>query len=368
MDRVGSLSRVWCPALKGSAGGTDSLVSADDADRAEIVAAFLATLRGVDSPLLAPELEAGLVAQVNAIVDDVVARLSPSALVDDSSQLLALEIGTSRAHRGIHPAESLRAATALFEIMLPVLVRRHADGDAMATMRISRILHESIMERVGMASLSYVTLLLDKLQASRREERVRIARELHDRVLHSMGLTLQQLDLFRHLARTGEPPLAKIDAAIDRLGEAVRSVQQLTAEMRRSVGNGGLEAALGSYVRENVPEDVRVGLTFQGEAKSLPADIAEELYLILREAVRNAVRHAHPAAVTVHIDVDTAAVRAMVRDDGTGFDATDDARLGGGVPSMRERALLLNGRLDLASSPDGGTTVTVVVPLPDAFR
>ncbi|MFC7478768.1 sensor histidine kinase [Luedemannella flava] len=343
------------------------------AERAEIMDAYLAALRLDNSVLTASGVVEELIAQVNSVLDDVVGRILAAEGPDSmepagTSRLLAFDIGTSRAQRGIHPVESLRAATTLFETTLPVLIRRFAPNDGLGAMRISRILHESIMDRVALASLSYVKLLLDKLQASRREERVRIARELHDRVLHSMGLTLQQLDLYRHAALNGQPNLAKIDAAIGSLAEAVRSVQQLTAELRRSIGNGGLEPALRAYMRENVPDRITVTLTVRGDCKGLPADIAEELYLIVREAARNAVKHADPTNLVLRVDVDNAVVNATVTDDGAGFDPTDRDRFGGGLPSMQERAQLLNGRITMTSQVGSGTTVEVSVPLPDSFR
>lgn len=337
--------------------------------RDEIVGSFTDSLRRQGSELVArPEVAAQLAVQVQSVLDDVtatIARAEPSAMEPAGEfRLFNIEIGADRAQRGIHPIESLRAATTLFEVMLPVLTRELAPPDGAAAMRISRVLHEAIMARVALASLSYVSFLMETLQASRQEERSRIARELHDRVLHGMGLTLQRLDLHRHyIKQDSAQARAKLDGAIESLQDAVRTVQQLSAELRRSVGKDGLERALRSYLEANAPPTVRVTISATGDAKTLPADITEELYLILREAIRNALRHADPSHLQIQLDVGERSVLAAVVDDGCGFNTSDPTLAGGGLPSMHERTLLLRGRLSLSSTPGNGTRVEVRIRL-----
>ncbi|MFY1632999.1 sensor histidine kinase [Solwaraspora sp. WMMB335] len=338
----------------------------------EIVVAFTDALRRQGSPLTArPEIVEQLIVQVASVLDDVAAQLdrpdAPQVEPTGEARLFTIEIGAQRAERGIHPVESLRAAITLFEVTLPILSRELAPADSTTATRISKLLHEAIMARVAIGSLSYVTFLMAKLQASRQEERRRIARELHDRVLHGMSLTLHRLDLHRHYAAHDQARAgANLDGAVEYLGEVVRIVQQLSAELRRSVGEEGLESALRAYLDATTPPSVQVSLGTTGDAKSLPPDTAEELYLILREAVRNSLRHAGPTRLDVTIDVDTTAVHAVVSDDGRGFDPDDPDRTGGGLPSMRERALLLRGRLTVVSKPDTGTRVEVRVPLAES--
>ncbi|MGI5213952.1 sensor histidine kinase [Plantactinospora sp. CA-290183] len=85
--------------------------------------------------------------------------------------------------------------------------------------------------------------------------------------------------------------------------------------------------------------------------------------LITAGASRN-LRHAEPSRITIEVEVGETAVRAGVVDDGRGFEPDSLAvSQGGGLPSMRERAELLRGRLDLDSRPGAGTRVRVLVPL-----
>jgi len=337
----------------------------------EIVEAFQESLRRQGSELISsPEVLAQLAVQVQAVLDDVAARVSasgaPSMDLVGESRLFNVDIGADRAQRGIHPVQSLRAATSLFEVMLGVLTRDLPATDSGAALRLSRALHEAIMARVALASLSYVSFLMEKLQASRQEERTRIARELHDRVLHEMGLTLHQLDLHRHYVdRDPAQARAKIDTAIASLDEAVRTVRQLSAELRRSVGEYGLERTLRAYLEANAPPSVRFSVTTAGDIKVLSPDVLEELYLIIREAARNALRHAAPTRLDLAIEVGDSVVATVV-DDGCGFEPGDPDRAGGGLPSMYERALLLHGALELRSAPGRGTRVEVRIPFSEA--
>ncbi|MFV2102450.1 sensor histidine kinase [Micromonospora sp. LOL_024] len=310
---------------------------------------------------------------VHAIVTDVTEQLDLPAssaqpvgdideVVDDA--LLSTEIGVDRALRNIHPIESLRAAALLFEVALPIILRRHAITDPARVAAVSLSLHDAIARRVSLSSLAYVNYLIEKLQASRREERRRIARDLHDRLGHSIGLALQNLDLSRHYG-TQEPQRAavKVDAAMDDMREAMRTVQELTAELRRSFGADGIEPALRGYLSSSVPVTIRTGLTVTGDVKVIPREVGEELYLILREAARNAVRHGEATDLRVTIVATEEAINAEVVDDGRGFDLITAQNAGFGLRSMAERADLLNGRLTINSAPGSGTIVAVEVPL-----
>lgn len=333
----------------------------------EIVSVFRETLERQGSELIRhPEAAAMLDHQVRSVVADVdaaVREVTRPPEADDNMRLFNISIGIDRAQRGIHPSESLRAAVALFDVTLPILVRELAPTNPDQAIRISRALHEAVMSRVALASLSYVSFLLDKLHASRQEERQRIARELHDRVLHTMGLALQSVELYRHYATTDpERANSKLNLLTSSLQEAIATVQHITAELRRLTGNGGIEHALRTYLETNVPPSVCWSLDVTGDASQLAPNISEELYLITREAVRNAIRHASPRHLTVSLTIEATSAVAVVTDDGTGF-IVPDKKNTGGLASMRERVLLLRGQLDLTSEPGNGTRVEVRVPL-----
>ena len=193
----------------------------------------------------------------------------------------------------------------------------------------------------------------------------RISRELHDSIGHSMALALQHLDLHGHFI-SGDPERAQreLDAAVNSLNESLRAVRHLSAELRWSVRKAGLRRALEEYLLANVPHEVRIDLRFSGGVNVLPSDICEELYLILREAIRNSLRHAQPSELRIAIVADETTVTASVGDNGHGFDiATMKDLPGGGLSSMAERVRILRGTLDLKSVIGEGTLVIFRVPL-----
>jgi signal transduction histidine kinase len=338
----------------------------------EVLSALRQRLVALDSVLLKePDTARELSEQVRSILRDVLGLLGredehslPLITPTGQDRLLSVEVGTSRARGSIHPIESLRAAGELFDVALPVIVR-HCGFGGMEILNVSQRLHQAIMERVALASLPYVEFLLTKLHASREEERHRISRELHDRVGHGMALTLQHFDLYRYFSETDDARAEhEFQAGIRSLNEALRTVQHVSTELRRSVGKDGVKAAIESYLSDNLPDGVRASLEVTGDAKTLSPPICEELYLIMREACRNALRHAHSSELRLTMAVTESAVTAVVSDNGCGFSvAAPGTRIGGGLPSMTERAELLNGRLKMESAIGEGTTVTVWVPL-----
>jgi len=193
----------------------------------------------------------------------------------------------------------------------------------------------------------------------------RISRELHDSIGHSMALALQHLDLHGHF-KSGDPERAQreLDAAVNSLNESLRAVRHLSAELRRSVRKTGLRRALEDYLATSVPCEVRVDLSIAGDINGLPSNICEEVYLILREAIRNALRHAQPTELSLSVAADETAVTASCADNGHGFDAAAIGVLpGGGLSSMTERARILHGWLDVKSAVGEGTIITFRVPL-----
>ena len=93
-----------------------------------------------------------------------------------------------------------------------------------------------------------------------------------------------------------------------------------------------------------------------------PGHVRDQVFLVLREAVRNAVFHSGCGSLSVGLDIAPESIVGSVEDDGRGFDPADGDR-GVGLRSMRERAALLDGALRLDCKPGRGTRVEVSVPL-----
>ncbi len=309
-------------------------------------------------PAVRPEIVDELAVHACAVLADVIAAVEGGGPLD-----VIPPGGGGWPRPGMDWAQLLRMGTTLFEVLLPIALRELAPPDDAAVTRISVLLHQGITARVVRDPLVRPLPPSDLVLASRRDERRRMTRELHDQVLHGMGLALQSLDLHRYHAETS-PALArdKVDRAIGLLRQVMSTLQQFSVELRRSVEPGGLERALRSYLAVHVEPSVDVVIRTRGDLTSLPAEVGEEVYLIVREAVRNAVCHASPSRLHVAVEVGGGTVRATVTDDGVGFDP-GVSPAGGGLSSMQERAMLLRGQFTWSSVPGVGTRVELRIPL-----
>jgi signal transduction histidine kinase len=203
-------------------------------------------------------------------------------------------------------------------------------------------------------------------------ERQRISRELHDRVAHSMGVAHQSLELYAALSESvPDRAQEKLELARETTKRALDQTRALSAELKRLQEEelaGGMEAAFEALLAESyVPEGVKVDLSFSGEESAIPKPVKMQVYLAMREAVRNAVRHSGCSRLGITLEVHDGEVCGLVEDDGEGFDPEAVGKAtpswGVGLRSMRERAEMLGGDLRVASSPGAGARVELRVPL-----
>jgi signal transduction histidine kinase len=324
-------------------------------------------LRELGSPLI----ESGQAAdqlryQLGSVLDDVESIGDSTAAGDLRAVRLSEEIGVTRAMRGVHPLESVRAAIEMFQVLLPVVTRelRCRGGGETAITDATEVLNLAIMRRVGFGAVSYASYLLKKVNNSHRDERTRIGRELHDRAAHSIGVALQNLELHDvYLPQHPDRARQKIDAARGMMLDALDAVRETAQELRDSTTeHGGLYQAVSNYAEWHVPADIEVVVAVTGDLTTLPVEVSEELYIVVREAIRNAVRHAAPRTVRVDVDVRDGKILAKVEDDGSGFDVAMTPA-GIGLLSMGERIELLGGAFMIISTVGDGTTVSITVPV-----
>ncbi|MFH8932977.1 sensor histidine kinase [Streptomyces griseosporeus] len=204
-------------------------------------------------------------------------------------------------------------------------------------------------------------------EAARRragEERLRIARELHDSLTHSISIVKLQAGVAVHLARKrGEevpPALLAIQSAS---GEAMRELRATLRVLRTE--DDELPGAPAQLVERARAAGLATALTVTGDERPLPPEVDKTVYRIVQEALTNAARHAGPATVDVRLDYGTDAVTVQVDDDGTA-DPARPPRPGIGLTGMRERTTALGGTLDAAPRPEGGFRVRARLPLEEA--
>jgi signal transduction histidine kinase len=211
-------------------------------------------------------------------------------------------------------------------------------------------------------------LLSKARERARAHERRMVARELHDRVAHTMGMVHQSLQLYEAY-REHDPEAAeqKLELAKRMAAEAMKDTRDLSQALRDSEGTGeglALEKALSDLLSELVPKGMTHGLSVEGNEGAVPAEVREQLFLVLREAVRNAVSHSGASKLSVALRTDQEGIVGVVEDDGRGFERKPRERSeAGGLAYMAERASLIGGTCSIESAPGEGTRVESSFPL-----
>ena len=209
---------------------------------------------------------------------------------------------------------------------------------------------------------------------AQEQERQRIARELHDetsQVLTSLMISLAVLE------ESIESPEARERIADTRAlaHSTLRAIRSLSIDLRPSaLDDLGLLPALRWYVKEYQKKcSIEVEFRSSGLKERLPAEMETALYRIVQECLTNTARHANARKVHISLKETTNAVKATIKDDGHGFDyealvKNPGQERGLGLAGMQERAVLLDGALNISSAPGGGTIVEVSIPFAFAER
>jgi signal transduction histidine kinase len=341
-----------------------------ESGRAAIVALYGCALRRADSALCRdPDALGQALHHAGLVLDDVISSLrSGVVFFDVTSTGLAAEIGVTRAAHKVHPSESLAAAVLLFDVIfteIGALIGEHPES-AKTLSLAARVLHRSLTERVRIASESYTSYLLSQVHGALLDERRRIARDLHDRVGAGISAASRHLELFEmYHHREPARAFARVSTAQEALRDTMDEVRELTSDLSLRMPQGGLEKALTTFIKAASSKGTsRVAV--YGDESWAPEKIRAELFLIVREAIRNSFAHAEPKAVAARIDIAPHEVRAVVTDDGCGFDLGVDRLGGSGLASMEERARLLGGSVTVSSWLGRGSRVEVLIPLEEA--
>jgi len=306
--------------------------------------------------------------QADAIITDVVSVLTGRE-VDyvRRAEMLSGEIGVARAAHNIHQSASLEAASILFRTILQAgsAATSHSPDPAGAMAAMVGVLNDSLTARVRQGAASYASFLLDSVHNAQVAERRRIARDLHDRIGAEAAVAHRQLEyaLFTGAdgARIDQEP---VSAALESIKSVLGGLRQLTTELRLTEGLDSLETALRRFAEGSRPGDnSEVIVRVSGDESWAPPIVLDETFVIMREAVRNALQHNDQVRVVVTIDIAPNSLSARVSDDGAGFRTADRSSSSSGVDTMAERAALLGGRLEISSSHGDGTTVRLFVPL-----
>jgi len=221
----------------------------------------------------------------------------------------------------------------------------------------------SIADQVGIA-VENARLYQQAEQLAVLEERHRLAQDLHDSVTQSLYSLTLLAEASRRLVKSGN--LEQAEDYLTRLGEtaldSLKEMRLLVYNLRTPALDDGLVVALQQRL---AAVERRAGVKahlIAGDISKLPGSIEESLYRIAQEALNNAIKHAKADSVIIRILPENNSIKLEVEDDGVGFDQTAvDYRHGMGLTIMNERVKSIGGSLNISSSPNNGTRISVLV-------
>ncbi|MEP6472427.1 MAG: histidine kinase, partial [Gemmatimonadota bacterium] len=208
--------------------------------------------------------------------------------------------------------------------------------------------------------------LAARLQATREEERTRIAREIHDELGQALtGLKLDLAWLEKTPNRTSGSLRVGEVSITARIDETMEVVRRIASELRPSVLDQlGLEAAIDWLVQESAK---RTGITVKLDAEEfppLPDEMASHAFRIIQEALTNVTRHSRADRVDVTVRHRAGMLIIGVEDNGIGIMPQSLSGLRSlGLVGMRERAVACGGTLMVRGTPGQGTAIVVQIPV-----
>ena len=204
------------------------------------------------------------------------------------------------------------------------------------------------------------------LQNVREEERIEIARDIHDDL--GQQLTAVQIAIFRLTKQCKHDPSleTQLQGVTDMIAQVIRSIRRIATQLRPAVLDDiGLEEAMKWQTEEFEKRfSIPVTASFSDIPDTLKQDIAVALFRIYQEILTNIARHAEATKVQVRLTVDHCRLSLEVQDNGKGFDEEAiSSKRTLGLLGMKERALMIGGDFQVSSIPENGTSIKILIPL-----
>ena len=207
--------------------------------------------------------------------------------------------------------------------------------------------------------------------AAMTRERLRLARDLHDTLAHSLLAMLTQIRLMKKLlVRKPEALGEELEHAEKAAQEGLNSARSAVLGLRYfAVRDDGLEEALRKAVSKlQERTEIEAHLFVDPAAAALSGPKAETAYRVVEEALHNVERHANAKAVNINVTLDQISalehkLKLVITDDGKGFSPSARKRGHFGIIGMREQAEVMGGTLDIKTAPGNGTKLTLVMPM-----
>ena len=203
------------------------------------------------------------------------------------------------------------------------------------------------------------------LQSIREEERIQIARDIHDEL--GQQLTGLKMDVYALNKKLPDPDPAvkqKITDITELIDEAVRSVRKIAANLRPSILDDlGLVSAL-EWQSTEVENRFGIKVNFIADHTelNLSTSVSTNLFRIYQEALTNAVRHANARLINSKLTVSNNSIILEIADDGKGMDLTKDKTGSFGILGIKERVFVMGGNYEFKSEPGKGTSLAITIP------
>ena len=203
----------------------------------------------------------------------------------------------------------------------------------------------------------------DREQAA-EDERLRIARELHDVVAHNVSAMAIQAGAARVAGTSDTEALASIEqGARDTLAELNKLLGVLRKSPDAPLTPQPRLDDIDTLLKPARDAGLRATMKTSGEPRPLPAAVELSAYRIIQEAITNVLKHANASRVEVAVDYGPGVLNLTISDNGTGDSASQPSGAGHGLIGMRERVGLFGGDLSTGSSSLGGFTVRATLPV-----
>lgn len=209
-------------------------------------------------------------------------------------------------------------------------------------------------------------LLSNHLEDVREEERLHIAREIHDELgQHLTVLKMHIAFLDKKIAESDARFTNEFNKIADLVNEMVKTVRKISHELRPNVLDQlGLVSAMEWHSRDF---EKRAGLKTTFTTDFIEINIADNkrigLFRIFQESLTNIARHAEATRVDISLNIQDGEIIMLIEDDGKGFNPSSvEHKKTLGIVGMRERAIMMGGTYTISSSPGNGTVTEVIIP------
>lgn len=242
--------------------------------------------------------------------------------------------------------------------------------------QIGRVFERTYSENYLRNSREELRSLAARLQHVREEERVRIAREIHDELGQLLTVLKIDLSLLRkkksEIVHNEERLINEINSMSKVADSAIQSVQRIATELRPLILDDlGLLEGIEWYVKDfQKRSGIVCNISIDAEVPLNPgAESGTAIFRILQETLTNVIRHSQATIVDVSLTQDASSLRLSVHDNGVGIPTDEISNSKSlGLIGMRERATVLGGELTIESNNSKGTTVAVRIPRGETLK